>query len=200
MPFTTVAASPTVTVIARLFLSPLVAWMPTPACAMPAGKKRTTGTKRAGELGFFAMPMRSTRDGATREAKEASGDAATRARVDADGPGSLSRARNARARRRRGPVRARTGVLEGVQARQVVLLRGEGAERLLPRRAAGAANEDVLRLDQGPGQVRGAVDVRFHHRAGRAVRKGTRGAAEREGRDVGDARFGRRNRTSPGGP
>lgn len=41
MPFTTVAASPTVTVIARLFLSPLVAWMPTPACAMPAGKKRT---------------------------------------------------------------------------------------------------------------------------------------------------------------
>ena len=164
IPLTDVALSPTVMTAAVGFLSatPL---MPTPACARPEtdGKKGSAVSSRApwvfSRLGFFVD-------------RDARGDAGRRASVQAR-PGRRRRSpkrsreavpsfpppRNAS----RGSGGVRTGVLVGVQRHQVVGLRGEGAEGLLARGAAGAAHEDVLLLDQRPGQVGGALHVRLNH-------------------------------------
>jgi hypothetical protein len=155
-----VALSPTVMTAAVGFLSatPL---MPTPACARPDGKNGSAVSFCA--IGFalrvFRRSRRARRRGATRERRGAAG--ATRAI-----PPALARSRacfSAAVNASRGSGGVRTGVLVGVQRRQVVGLRGEGAEGLLARGAAGAAHEDVLLLDQRPGQVGGAIHVRLNH-------------------------------------
>ena len=64
MPFTEVALSPTVTVTAVGFLSPLVALMPTPACAMPEMRRENARGERHFALRVFRSGVaRSTREG-----------------------------------------------------------------------------------------------------------------------------------------
>lgn len=160
IPLTDVALSPTVMTAAVGFLSatPL---MPTPACARPDGKNGSAVSFCA--IGFalrvFRRSRRARRRGATRERRGAAGE------TPAIPPG-LARSRavfSAAVHASRGSGGVRTGVLVGVQRHQVVGLRGEGAVGLLARGAAGAAHEDVLLLDQRPGQVGGALHVRLNH-------------------------------------
>ena len=46
---------------------------------------------------------------------------------------------------------------------EVVLLGAEGAEGLLAGGGAGTTHEDVLLLDEGPGEIGADVDVRLDH-------------------------------------
>ena len=136
------------------------------------GKKRTTGTKCAGELGFFAMPC--DRRGTGRRARRRRGR-----RDSAPSTPTVPGRSRARATLARDAVEPFAHAPECLKECKLVRLffsrRRSGTPRFVAQ--VGAANEDVLRLDQGPGQV-GEQSTWFHHRAGRAVRKGTRGRGE----------------------